>query len=1267
MAGTGNLILKRGTSIPYNGDNTPVLLKGMPAVQILGLSETINAAGNSNQGEFAKYNYPNRLWMGMDRYGGNSTDGSVGEDPATAEDFSTGGFGVVGWEGQGNNYPYNTSNKLKPLWMGAEIRAFTALKDDNADTHFTVLKADWDSPSDYVLVTQQAIAFAPHRIWAEGTPGQDQFGQIPKKYIHLAVPSQTAGGANDSWDGVKSKKIIFPTVNPALTNALVVSNINTSNSDEDVITLEWGAAGSTGATTVTLTGTNGNAGSFTDSLTLSGSGGITVTTTANSSTATIGTNSTVVKTTGAQTIQDKTFIARASDGANNQSALFKLQRGSENTATASFVVGNSSGATIFTFPSTSGNLAKTTDIGAGTLTITVAGGLTMTGDGVFGANQDGNDTFGLSTNATSNNTASTIVARDASGNFNAGTITASLTGNVTGNVTGTTTNIAGGAVGSIPYQSAANTTAFLADPNINNAILIWNNTSNSPEWSSGSGITVASALTANTAGVATTVTATANNGSTAYNIPFLSTSVTNESISSSVFNETSAPGAAGAFTYNPSTATLSVDNIQKGDASATAIIKTSTISGDYPVVFGTNTGVLRTDNNASSIFRYDATSQTLHVKNLNVTGSETVTIKQNIESASTFITLNSDLVTAPTDSGGIILNRGTNIDTRLEWNESTDRWEIVTVAEDIQIDSNGIVVSQVSGSSYKFVVSYNEANSVGKRLFENGKEVIITGLTGSNGTKYNGTWVLSSPTVGTFTVTDKVFSIKNLDFVVSGAGPTGSYKITCPGTSTNTFLPQVGQSVVISNSGSNDLNGTFKITGTNTVGAVNPAFDVGNSEVEFYIIKTNDNLFTNLGNYAGGTSSAVKVPVNSNYATNNITYTDGKVATRFAYPIVHTSAPTDVNTAIASVSYTTTGGEPIQTIYNAKLVDAELNNLTMTGTWNLQASITSTELFDLRKAGFILPWTNTLQYSPASYHNTYSLGTDPADREGQMAYDVQSNTIKFLKGSGTTSTGDENVTAVSEVVDLTAAQTLTNKTLTAPVITNPTITTGSINNTPIGGTTANTGAFTTITASGTLAVTGAATFNGNTTLGNSVTGDTLTIDSTITNTSLQFGSAAASATNKLTLAIPASGNLNGDITVTLPTWGGTVVVPSGNSTDTYLITGKGANAQPQWIDPDDVVVGGVFVRREKTQTTTLYPIPFLGSTKGDNPSSTWASFNQEASKLSAYLYTDITNSAVYDPSVPTNASTGLMYEVGNGVGTLYADYIGATLDCGTYA
>lgn len=61
------------------------------------------------------------------------------------------------------------------------------------------------------------------------------------------------------------------------------------------------------------------------------------------------------------------------------------------------------------------------------------------------------------TTATSANTANAIVARDASGNFTAGTITGTLSGTAT-----TATNIAGGTVGAIPYQTASGTTALLA-------------------------------------------------------------------------------------------------------------------------------------------------------------------------------------------------------------------------------------------------------------------------------------------------------------------------------------------------------------------------------------------------------------------------------------------------------------------------------------------------------------------------------------------------------------------------------------------------------------------------------------------------------------------------------------------------------------------------------------------------------------------------------------------------------------------------------------
>jgi hypothetical protein len=59
------------------------------------------------------------------------------------------------------------------------------------------------------------------------------------------------------------------------------------------------------------------------------------------------------------------------------------------------------------------------------------------------------------TTATSSNTYSTIVARDASGNFTASTITGTLSGTAS-----SATNLTGTTIGSVPYQSASGVTSF---------------------------------------------------------------------------------------------------------------------------------------------------------------------------------------------------------------------------------------------------------------------------------------------------------------------------------------------------------------------------------------------------------------------------------------------------------------------------------------------------------------------------------------------------------------------------------------------------------------------------------------------------------------------------------------------------------------------------------------------------------------------------------------------------------------------------------------
>ena len=110
------------------------------------------------------------------------------------------------------------------------------------------------------------------------------------------------------------------------------------------------------------------------------------------------------------------------------------------------------------------NLVKTTDTG------TVTSGMILDGtivnadinasaaiaDTKLGTISTASKVSNSATTATSANTASAIVARDASGNFTAGTVTANLTGNVTGNVSGTAGSTTGNAATATALQTARN-------------------------------------------------------------------------------------------------------------------------------------------------------------------------------------------------------------------------------------------------------------------------------------------------------------------------------------------------------------------------------------------------------------------------------------------------------------------------------------------------------------------------------------------------------------------------------------------------------------------------------------------------------------------------------------------------------------------------------------------------------------------------------------------------------------------------------------------
>ena len=110
------------------------------------------------------------------------------------------------------------------------------------------------------------------------------------------------------------------------------------------------------------------------------------------------------------------------------------------------------------------NVVKTTDSGTVTSTMIADGTIVNADINASAAIADtklatistAGKVSNSATTATSSNTNSAIVARDSSGNFSAGTITANLTGNVTGNVSGSAGSATGNAATATALQTARN-------------------------------------------------------------------------------------------------------------------------------------------------------------------------------------------------------------------------------------------------------------------------------------------------------------------------------------------------------------------------------------------------------------------------------------------------------------------------------------------------------------------------------------------------------------------------------------------------------------------------------------------------------------------------------------------------------------------------------------------------------------------------------------------------------------------------------------------
>jgi hypothetical protein len=144
-----------------------------------------------------------------------------------------------------------------------------------------------------------------------------------------------------------------------------------------------------------------------------------------------------------------------------------------NVGTAGQVLTSNGASPAYVNQSTLSVGSATTATTADKVANALTAGTYLTSGGTF----DGSTARTFAVDATSANTASKVVARDGSGNFSAGTITASLTGNAS-----TATNVAGGAAGELLYQSGLATTAKLG-VGTDGYILTYDGTNTKPQWS----------------------------------------------------------------------------------------------------------------------------------------------------------------------------------------------------------------------------------------------------------------------------------------------------------------------------------------------------------------------------------------------------------------------------------------------------------------------------------------------------------------------------------------------------------------------------------------------------------------------------------------------------------------------------------------------------------------------------------------------------------------------------------------------------------------
>jgi hypothetical protein len=412
---------------------------------------------------------------------------------------------------------------------------------------FFISAGDTGAGETYVMTTVGTITF--------GTTGI-VFTQISATAIYSAGTGLTLTGQEFS-------------LNTPVASATALATGRTIGMTGDVV---WTSAAFDGSGNVTGTATiqpdsvalgTDTTGNYVATGAVSGTG-LSGSSSSEGGTFTVTSNATALNTVSA-------IVAR--DGSGNFAAgtVTAALSGNATTATA-LATGRTIGMTgdvVWTSASFdgSGNVTGTATIQANSVALGtdttgnyVAAGA-VSGTGLSGSSSSEGGTFTVTSNATNANTASAIVARDGSGNFAAGTITAALTGNAS---TATTLQTAR-TIGGVSFNGAANINL----PGVNTAgtqatsgnagsatVLQTARTIGGVSFNGSANInlpgvnTGGNQDTSGTSAISTAATVTTSSAASAFKVPFANTTA------STTGNYGLLQDSTATFTYNPSTNVL---------------------------------------------------------------------------------------------------------------------------------------------------------------------------------------------------------------------------------------------------------------------------------------------------------------------------------------------------------------------------------------------------------------------------------------------------------------------------------------------------------------------------------------------------------------------------------------------------------------------------------------------------------------------------------------------------------------------------------------